>query len=427
MNVSIKIYLIAISIFFLSAFVNAEPKEELSKYFPDVSGFIKKGEPAIYSPDNLYNIIDGAADVYLNYEFRELATLTYEKGEEQSFIIEIYCHEDSNNGFGIYSLERVYGVSNYVDVGVQGYYEVGILNFFKGCYYVKMRGYKLENEESLLLDIAKQIDAMLPGDNKFPETLDELPIMNRTFNRERFVPNDFLGYSFFKMAYSADYYTPEFPSGYSFFIMLGESPDDCKNMLLEYRKSLKLPEENITEGIYMFEDPYYGTMGIQWEGSRIKGMYGADDEDYIRKQFKFDRKDFILKVDESNVSYKKTATSSSVENFRLAPEYAVDGDLMTRWSSAWSEPEWIRIDLGEQYNIEKIKLYWEGAYAKSYSIEVSLDGESWTEVYTTEESDGEVDELSIEPVSAKFVRLNGLVRASEYGFSLYELQVFKSE
>ncbi len=425
MNVSNKLYLTAVSIFCFSAFANAEPKEDMSKYFPEVSGFIKKGEPVMYNPDNLYNIIDGAADVYLNYEFKELATLTYEKGEEQSFIIEIYYHKDPNYGFGIYSHERVYGVSNYVNVGVQGYYEEGILNFLKGCYYVKMRGYNLENEETLLLDIAKQIDALLPGSNKFPETMDELPIINRTLNRERFVPKDFLGYSFFKMAYTAGYYTPEFPTGYSFFIMQGESPEDCMNMLLEYRKSLKLPEEEIAEGIYMFEDPYYGTMGIQWEGSRIKGMYGADDEGYIKEQFKFDRKDYILKIDESNVSYKKIVSSSSDENYRLAPESAVDGNLMTRWSSAWSDPQWISVDLGEEYNIDKIKLFWEGAYAKSYTIQVSVDGENWTEVFATEESDGEVDEISIEPVSAKFVRLKGLVRASEYGYSLYEFQVFK--
>lgn len=427
MNVLFKLFLTAFCIFCFSVFANAEMKNDMSKFFPEIPGFTKKGAPAMYNPENLYNIINGAADVYLNYEFRELATLTYEKGEEQSFIIEIYCHADPNYGFGIYSHERVYGVSNYIDVGVQGYYEVGILNFLKGCYYIKMRGYNLENEESLLINVAGQIDSLLPGDNKFPETLEELPAMNRTYNRERFVPNDFLGYSFFKMAYTAGYYSPQFPAGYSFFIILGESPADCRNMLMEYRRSLKLAEEDIAEGIYMFDDPYYGTMGIQWEGSRIKGMYGADDEEFIKEQFKFNRKDLLLKIDASNVSFQKAAASSSSETPRLTPDLAVDGDLMTRWSSEWSDPQWISVNLDQEYTINKIKLYWEGAYAKSYTIEVSSDGNAWTEVFETEESDGETDEISLDPVSAKYVRLNGLVRASEYGYSLYELQVFKTK
>jgi hypothetical protein len=422
-----KIFLISFGILCLPNFSFLGRSAGLSTYFPDIEGFTAKGSPAIYDPDNLYNIIDGAADVYLDFEFRELATQTYEKNEDESLIIEIYRHENPDYGFGIYSHERVYGVSNFVDVGTQGYYEEGILNFFKGSYYVKMRAYGMENEESALLDIARSIDAKLPGENSFPEEINELPFQNRTFNRERFVPRDFLGYPFFKMAFSASYFAPHLPMGsFTFFILRGESADDCRNMLMEYRRFLELPEEEIREGRHTFDDPYYGTMAMLWEGNRIKGMYGIDDEEYIARQFAFNRSDYLLKADDRNVAYRKKTTSSSNENQRLGPENAVDNDLMTRWSSAWSDPQWISIDLEKEYTIDKFRLYWEGAYGTSYNIETSPDGKTWREIYATAESDGEIDEIEVEPVKARYVRINGLSRATEYGYSLYELQIFKN-
>lgn len=422
-----KLFPISFFVLLIMAFHSSVNCSELVQYFPEIPGFTRKDEPAVYNPDNLYNTINGAADVYLNFEFRELATLTYEKGEDQSLIIEIYSHKDLNCGFGIYSHERVYGVSNYVDVGTQGYYETGILNFFKDGYYVKIRAYDLENEEQTLIDIAKTIAAELPGDNHFPEALQDLPYMYRTFNREQYIPKNFLGYSFINKTFTADYYNPNIPTGaYSFFISLCGSKEECKKLLFEYRKFLELPEEEIVEGRHTFDDPYYGTVSLLWEGTRIKGIYGVSDEEYISEQFAFDRNDYILKIDESNVSYQKSVTSSSDENFRLKPEYAVDGDLTTRWSSAWSDPQWIRIDLGDEYNINKIKLYWEGAYGRSYNILVSLDGNAWKEVYATITGDGGEDDLSIEPVNARYLKLNGLERATQYGYSLYEILVFQT-
>ena len=293
-----KLFPISIFILCILAFDISGNCSELVRYFPEIPGFTKKGEPAVYNPDNLYNIIDGAADVYLNFEFKELATLTYEKGEDQSLIIEIYRHKDLNCGFGIYSHERVYGVSNYVDVGTQGYYETGILNFFKDCYYVKIRAYDLENEEPTLIGVARTIAAELPGDNHFPEALQDLPYMYRTFNRERYIPNNFLGYSFMNKTFTADYYNPNIPAGsYSFFISMCDSKEDCKKMISKYREYLELPEEEIAEGRYTLDDPYYGTVSLLWQGTRIKGIYGVNDEEYVSGQFAFDRDDYILKID----------------------------------------------------------------------------------------------------------------------------------
>ncbi len=117
------------------------------------------------------------------------------------------------------------------------------------------------------------------------------------------------------------------------------------------------------------------------------------------------------------------ATASSVESPNLGPENAIDGNMATRWSSQFSDPQWITVDLGQKATIKKVILYWEHAYGKAYKIEVSDDGTTWKEVYSTTEGDGGKDEITFKPVSARYVRMGGSKRGTEYGYSLYEFEV----
>src|SRR5690348_486167 len=79
----------------------------------------------------------------------------------------------------------------------------------------------------------------------------------------------------------------------------------------------------------------------------------------------------------TNVALNKPATSSGNEAVGTPPGNAVDGNTTTRWSSAFSDPQWIQIDLGSTQNICRVKLNWEAAYGKSYQIQTSNDGTTW--------------------------------------------------
>jgi hypothetical protein len=107
----------------------------------------------------------------------------------------------------------------------------------------------------------------------------------------------------------------------------------------------------------------------------------------------------------------------------FAPDKAVDGDPHTRWSSSFSQPQWISVDLGEASEIKRIKLNWEAAYAKEYDLEVSDDGESWSTVQHVTDGHGSTEEF---PVSTRgrYVRMVGTKRATPYGLSLWELEVY---
>ncbi|NUR93327.1 MAG: discoidin domain-containing protein, partial [Nonomuraea sp.] len=128
---------------------------------------------------------------------------------------------------------------------------------------------------------------------------------------------------------------------------------------------------------------------------------------------------------ETLLSQGKPASSSSKEGTSYAAAYAFDGDLGgTRWASAEGhDPEWLRVDLGTAQQITRVKLTWEVAYAESYQIQTSSDGSTWTDVYATTSGDGDTDDLTVS-ATARYVRMYGTARGTEYGYSLWEMQVY---
>ncbi len=114
-----------------------------------------------------------------------------------------------------------------------------------------------------------------------------------------------------------------------------------------------------------------------------------------------------------------------MQNAGYPASNAVDGNLSTRWSSAFSDPQWLEADLGATHAISKVVLYWEAAYATAFQIQTSNDGTNWTTIYSTTTGPGGTQTLSVTG-SGRYVRMYGTQRATGYGYSLWEFQVFGS-
>ena len=123
------------------------------------------------------------------------------------------------------------------------------------------------------------------------------------------------------------------------------------------------------------------------------------------------------------VSQGKPVTTSGVESANQAAAFAVDGNLTTRWSSLFQDPQWITVDLGSVQPVTRVKLTWEAAYASAYEIDLSNDGATWTPAYSTASGGGGVEDLAVTG-SARYVRMYGTQRATVYGYSLWEFQVY---
>jgi hypothetical protein len=76
----------------------------------------------------------------------------------------------------------------------------------------------------------------------------------------------------------------------------------------------------------------------------------------------------------------KTATASSEDNGNDKAANAVDGRDDTRWSSGYSDNQWIQVDLGAAVAFDRVVLTWETAYALTFTVQVSDDGATWRDL-----------------------------------------------
>ncbi|MEV0328398.1 discoidin domain-containing protein [Micromonospora echinospora] len=123
------------------------------------------------------------------------------------------------------------------------------------------------------------------------------------------------------------------------------------------------------------------------------------------------------------LSEGRPATASSTENAGTPAGAAVDGDTGTRWSSAFGDPQWLQVDLGTRATLNQVTLAWEGAHARAFQIQTSDDGSTWRTLWSTTAGTGGTQTVPVTG-SGRYVRMYGTARATGYGYSLWEFQVY---
>ena len=126
----------------------------------------------------------------------------------------------------------------------------------------------------------------------------------------------------------------------------------------------------------------------------------------------------------TNLALNRPAYSSSNQANYYGANKAFDGNFHSRWSSQFSDPQWLYVDLGATYNINSVKIYWERACAKAYQIQVSSNASNWTSIYSTTAGTGGTSTLSNLSGTGRYVRMYGTARCTQWGYSIYEMQVF---
>jgi beta-glucosidase len=125
----------------------------------------------------------------------------------------------------------------------------------------------------------------------------------------------------------------------------------------------------------------------------------------------------------TNLALSAVATASSSENVGVGPDKAIDGDPTTRWSSLFTDPQSLTVDLGARATVDTVQLTWEAAHASAYTVETSVDGQTWTKIHDEPTADGGVDAIAVNGATIRLLRITGTARATEYGYSLYEVAV----
>jgi hypothetical protein len=242
--------------------------------FPEVSGWKLQVEKKVYTNSDLWQLIDGAADIFLTYSFQDLHIAEYTR-KEQIIRAELYRHDSPENAYGIYTAERMPDYPQVI-LGSQGYKSQGILNFLAGNYYVKIMsaGSQEASEEAIAL-IAAKVEGHLAQPTGLPEVTGYFPKEGIELLSDSYIAQNFLGYSFLHSAFTARYQSP---SDFELFI-IKSTPREVQEMADRYMAAVNAENVQKKEDLFILEDPYNGRIFMKIKQGFLVGVINTDNED----------------------------------------------------------------------------------------------------------------------------------------------------
>lgn len=113
------------------------------------------------------------------------------------------------------------------------------------------------------------------------------------------------------------------------------------------------------------------------------------------------------------------SASSTEEGF--APNLAVDGSDVTRWSSSFADSQWWEVQFNEEHVLGKVLIRWESAYAKKYRALILNRSNEWVEVAAKSNGQGGTEDLAFPRCRAWGFRIECQERATQWGFSIIDV------
>ncbi|KAA3661867.1 MAG: hypothetical protein DWQ10_03665 [Calditrichaeota bacterium] len=225
--------------------------------FPKIKGWELKVSDDVYTPENLWDFMNGGADLYNKYGFIELHLADYRSADGMTISAEVYRHSSSVNAYGIYASERSPDYQ-FLELGGQAYIGDGILNFCSGTYYVKLfadgEGDKAVNA---LKKVAGSLVEALDQKNSLPELLSVFPKKGKAAYTEKYTAKKYLGHKFLNNAFSAEY-----EEGYSLFLIQSADAGEIMKTAVAYLKFAKQKTKPVTDSMFVIKDPYSGDIPV---------------------------------------------------------------------------------------------------------------------------------------------------------------------
>ncbi|MCF7885055.1 MAG: hypothetical protein K9M80_01050 [Candidatus Marinimicrobia bacterium] len=236
--------------------------------FPVIEGWQQTDAVQIYTSDNLWNYINGAADGYLDYGFVKLKTARFKK-DTNKITIDIYNMGNKLNAFGIYVAERADQYTP-LRIGAEStIYPPSEANMLKDRFYVFVRCRDGEITNEMGKAILKKISQQLPGDSSLPQEFGILPQTNRVAGSEKYIKKDFLSMAQLANVILADYEQGNMQYQLFYFI---ESLNNADKIWSKFESKWK--ELQTEKPIKLREIPYQGTIGVI---KTTRGVFGVTE------------------------------------------------------------------------------------------------------------------------------------------------------
>lgn len=274
----------------LSGCGNDEKKIEsiAAGYLPEVSQRVdlkQSSEIRIYTGESLWEYINGGAEVYLLYGFREVATVDY-SSEDINIVADIYRFDTPVNAYGLYSTMRPDNAET-VGLGVEGFIDPGTINFVRGDILVRLVGYEDTDESHIaLINLAEEINTLIPGIATRPAAFALFPAENRIALTDKYYAELFLGQRFLTEVYSLGFDIR------SDSLTLFLTTDSLGGKFLEWRNyatRLKTTREASADIPYdeeygfIIDNNFHGQIVVGLKNGRLLGMtnYSQKHKDFL--------------------------------------------------------------------------------------------------------------------------------------------------
>jgi hypothetical protein len=218
---------------------DSEPRSEpinLSELFASLApeGWVIYDQVAQFTADNLYERINGRAELYLSYDVVSLTTATFEDKTDIGRFVELSVYDmgNSTNAFGIFSVERFQGDPP-LDLGRISYRSESNVYVWKGKYYITVVvSESTEEFEQISLDLASKVTAALIDSGEPVWGLSALPQDNLISDSVQYFRVDAMGLDFMQNTYMAEYLSGE--TSFKAFISQQASTEFAHDLVERY-------------------------------------------------------------------------------------------------------------------------------------------------------------------------------------------------
>lgn len=168
--------------------LNADAGAHMQRFYQSIPKQVEnwqaKDEDEFYNRSTLYEYIDGGAELYLAYDFKEVFVRRYAGPGGAEIILDIYDMGRSSEAFGVFSVERE---DEDLGVGQGSEYGGGLLRFWKGRFFVSILSTgEAQKAEPAIIHLARAVDRLIAKEGLKPALLKALPGMRLDEKRLKF-------------------------------------------------------------------------------------------------------------------------------------------------------------------------------------------------------------------------------------------------
>ncbi len=153
-----------------------KPKALASLLPQTLPGWQQDGPDYLYGPKNLYDYIDGGAELYLSYGFEQVLNRIYIAPNQPDILVDIFDMINSKNAYGVFSHSRE---KENISIAQGGQYVPGLLLFWKDRYFISILATpETPKAKTAVFELARYIDSHITDTGPLPPILDYLPPQN---------------------------------------------------------------------------------------------------------------------------------------------------------------------------------------------------------------------------------------------------------